>query len=444
MVPVLAVILGLVPVSMASLVICLSRPARANTIPASNASLVFTPTDVSGTVIFWTPGSGRWIGVRSGSEIPEKTLVQVGPRSSLTLEVRSRTGSADSRGSVEANAPVEVKITSPMVFRVERDLVRKLSVNRKAFSVPVVQHETKAMILAIASDFANGYFRDAFRSVVSLIRWGEIGVITHGGEGDEDLVGAPSLARKSAGRIKVLYPAGGNRIFLEGFPSTVRLYWEFGEAVPEDDVQVFFWPAGELPGPPVAVTRDTTYNLLVTRPGEYNVQLATTKWNASSNVRRFFVQDARRLDSMSGKIRPVNPPADFVFATAKRPVRIPFLWEPPGPSLDNPEAGSGNFELVVAPDDKGPRREKVYPVESNSTVLTLNRRGRFVWYVREKSRNSRGGNDPVILQESLPLKFTITDPAEYAKSFESRNATDVVARHARSGRRAFIYLDQLP
>lgn len=414
---------------------------------ASSTYLVFTPREVSGTVLYWTATGGRWLPVRDGVPIPEKTLVQVGSRSRVVLHIESR---SDIRG--KGSSVIEASIATPMVFRVERDLVRKMKVNRKAFATAAVQQEADILAMSILGDLAHGHFRDAFRSLAILVRGGEAGApdeTSHGSQDKaldmtEDGDAAPAFA--TGPRIKLRHPAADARVHLDEFPGYFRIFWEMPDKHQGKDAQVFFWPEGERQGPPVVVTRDTSYNLLVIRPGEYNIQVATPDWAAKSTIKRIFVHADDHVDPADAmSIELTSPPRNFVFVSETKPVRIPFAWELRNVS---PEAlAEGNtdfmdFEVVIAPDDKGPPREKVYRVAGNggfggtslgaSTLLTLNKRGKFVWYVKTAGA------------ESPRYKFTIATPADYLDPGQDRGPGVAVARQAKAGRRAYVYFDKLP
>ena len=391
---------------------------------SSATYLTFTPRKVSGSVLYWTATGGTWLPVREGVPIPERTLVQVGSKSRVVLEIESQ---SDIRG--KNSSVIEASITTPMVFRVERDLVRKMKINRKAFATAAVQPEFEVVAMGILGDLAHGHFREAFDSLVELASGGEIsgetGALDDGPAepADEGRLEAP-VGRGStpSARIKVLHPVSNARMHFDELPGYFRIFWEMPDAERDAEAQVFFWPEGENQGPPVAITRDRQYNLLVRRPGIYNLQLATAKWTAKSGIKRLYVHEA----TSQMEIEPTMPPRNFVFATDAKPVRIPFSWDarhtPPEALTD----GKLDFEIVLAPDEKGPARERVYRVSGGdaaggSTVLSLNKRGRFVWYVRA------GGVD------SPRYKFTITTPP----------AIPGVIADAR-GRQTYVFFDKTP
>ena len=389
---------------------------------ASATYLTFTPRKVAGTVVYWTSTSGSWLPVREGVPIPEKTLVQVGSKSRIVLEIESQSEIRGRGASV-----IETTISVPMVFRVERDLVRKMKINRKAFATAAVQQEFQVAAMAVLGDLAQGHLREAFRSLLSMARGGDgsddadpvekdLARAPDGGDGDG---ASGAFAQTSGGRIKVLHPLANAQIHLDDIPGYFRIFWEIPGNEKDAEAQVFFWPEGESRGPPVVVTKDNHYNLLVTRPGAYNIQVATVKWTAKSSVKKAFFRKAQDAPEIVLK----TPPGDFVFATASKSSNIPFSWEFRNfPAVQGDDEAKTNLEIVIAPDDKGPPREKVYPVTTGgSAVLPIRKRGTFLWYVRAGT------------VESARSRFTIAN---------LEDERGVIAR-TRS-RHSFVYFDKAP
>ena len=376
---------------------------------AAPAFLTFTPQSVSGTVLYWTPSSGRWLHVREGVPIPEKTLVQVGEASQLILRIDSQNGFPDRPGK-----SLEADINTPMVFRLERDLIRSAKINRQVFKNYKLDSESNAVVSSVFGKIMNANFREAFADIPG----------------------------KGKNRIKVNLPARDNHIHLNELPAMLPVSWEIMNKDADPEVQILMWPEGEDRGPPVSITKDSVQTIPVFRPGAWLLQVASLDWKSKSGVRRFYVhaRDATRQN----QIILTSPPEDFIYAGAHFPIRIPVSWE----FSKQGQLGLREFEVVVKQGGNGQRKETVHRVSgSQSTVLDFLKPGEFTWYVREVAQLERGmdeSSEKQILGTSKKSNITVTTTSDYLKSMHEFGLSGALSRQIKSDRSATIFFEQLP
>lgn len=376
---------------------------------AAPAFLTFTPQSVSGDVLYWTPSSGRWLRIREGVPVSEKTLVQVGEDSRLVLRIDSQNGFPDRPGKT-----LEADISTPMVFRLERDLIRNVKINRQVFKNYELDSEAGAVVSSVYGKIINANFREAFADIPG----------------------------KGKNRIKVNLPAKDNHIHLSELPAMLPVSWEVLNKDADPEVQILLWPEGEDRGPPVSITRDSIQSIPVVRPGAWLLQVASLDWKAKSVVRRFYVHI--RESTRQNQIRLSSPPEDFIYAGAHFPMRIPVSWEFTNQGIP----GHHDFEVVVKPEGNGERKQMIHRVSgSQSTVLIFLKPGKFTWYVREVAQLERGmdeSSEKQILGNSRKSNITITTTGDYLKSMHEFRLSGALSRQIKSGKSATIFFEQLP
>jgi len=147
--------------------------------------------------------------VREGVPVSEKTLVQVGEDSRLVLRIDSQSGFPDRPGK-----SLEADISTPMVFRLERDLIRSAKINRQVFKNYKLDSESSAVVSSVYGKIVDANFREAFADIPG----------------------------KGKNRIKVNLPAKENRIHLSELPSMLPVSWEILNKDADPEVQILMWP----------------------------------------------------------------------------------------------------------------------------------------------------------------------------------------------------------
>lgn len=373
---------------------------------AATKALTFTPKKVAGSVYFWTTDSGAWKRVRQGIPLAEKTLIQVGDGSQLLLVIASQSGFADRPGNT-----LEADITTPMVFRLERDLLRSAKINRKVFTIQDIKSESKGGAKSAFGKLLRGDFHEANSDVV---------------EGGKN-------------RIKVNFPGKDNHIHVEGFPAVILACWELLNMERQSEVQVLIWPEGEDRGPPFAVTRSSVLSVPVLRPGVYNLQIASLDWKAKSVVRRFSVHAQK---SKADEEIVLDGPTDgFIYAADRFPVNVPFSWRFKNDNIPV----NGDFEVVVAPENPVEGKETIYRVtRSQSTVLTFLKPASFFWFVRDVTRRRHFSGESEVMVSSQRSKFTLTTLNGYLGSQHKLRLGPAIVNQLKSSNQASIFLEKLP
>ena len=373
---------------------------------AATKALTFTPKKVAGSVYFWSADSGAWQRVRQGEPLAEKTLIQVGDGSQLLLVIASQSGFADRPGNI-----LEADITTPMVFRLERDLLRSAKINRKVFAIQDIKAESKGGATSAFGKLLHGDFR----------------------EGNLDMI------EGGRNRIKVNLPGKDNHIHVEGFPAVILVCWELLNMERQSEVQVLIWPEGEDRGPPFAVTGSSVLSVPVVRPGAYYLQIASLDWKAKSVVRRFFMH-AKKSKAYEEVV--LDRPTDgFIYAADHFPVSVPFSWRFANDNIPI----NGDFEVVVAAENPVEGKETVYRVtRSQSTVVTFQKPGSFVWFVRDVTPGRHFSGESEVMVSSQKSKVTLTTLNGYLESQHRLRLGPAILNQLKSSNQAAIFLEKLP
>jgi hypothetical protein len=188
------------------------------------------------------------------------------------------------------------------------------------FSKNFVEREFKKAAQEDARE-ASSYFSDAWNRTMDFMST------------QPDVPSKEELA-KITGELAISSGLQGSFFPLEQKTSEVNVSWSDKTSARTTDYKIFVWKKGEKKGKPVGSSTSRSFNLTLTEPGEYNVQIETADGKVATKPVQFYV-DYEDLPTSSSEavvsqteesVKLIDPTPSHVFIDVLPKTWIRFSW----------------------------------------------------------------------------------------------------------------------
>ena len=291
----------------------------------------FGISGVRGTVVAWQPWTSEWRKVKSGDEVWEGTMVQVGADSTFTFSIVPEMNGRLTASGLRAET-LRITINSPMVLRIQTDIPRKVTL--EDYFIAKLPDVTE-------SDQAHG--GQLFNSITEA--WNRFAAVVLPQKVKEKFFDSvlkeqfDATESASAKKIRIYFPVDGSIIVADRLPHEFRIAWR-KVSDPDATYGVRVWREEERRPAPLGLTRQDYYAVKVFREGAYYCQVITSDGKWQSDVRRLSVVLPMSNRGYPPNITTVNkplaldlPPKDFIYVTGSFPASVSFQWERPNTAV---------------------------------------------------------------------------------------------------------------
>lgn len=284
----------------------------------------YRATKIEGEVFSRSPLATGWRPVRAGQMIGLNHLLQVTEASSVTLQqiqAKSSTEQSADQGadqkdrSNQSGNSKQVKLATPMVVRLSSKMFKEIEFS-KNFIEKEFQKATQEEAAA-----AQSFFADAWSRTVDFLAT------------QPDAPSKEELA-KITGDLSVASGLQGSFFPIEQKTSEVKVSWSDKNSARSGGYKIFVWKKGEKKGEAVGSSSSGSYNINLTDPGEYNVQIETADGKVATKPVQFYV-DYEDLPPSSGEavvsrteesVKLIDPKPSQVFIDSAPKTWIRFSW----------------------------------------------------------------------------------------------------------------------
>lgn len=339
--------------------------AAAKSAPADT----FRIKKVEGQVWTRRPFDVAWRPVKVGQQVKLGTLLQVGMRSKVGFDY------LPPKIAGEKQERVLVSVKTPLVVRLDRDLLRTTKVSSQFLEPPAAD---------TAPDSANG------APLVGQLRqaWQKFVASVTSDAAAEKTANAIEERRKS-GKIDILRPAIDSLVGTNSPASGVLVVWR-GVKDPTEVYNLKVWHVDDQePRDPIAQTRSTEFLVKLNRLGRHHISVSTASGKWRSAVSSFDLVTvggglngysyAKVIDDLQLKL----PPDNFLVSGAPLPFYLDCSWtDALGMS------GTTLYEVLVR--DESRRVRARLSTRQQSARIFLPVAGAYTWQVKAV-QGGRGG-----------------------------------------------------
>lgn len=377
---------------------------------------------VQGVVLTREPLEPVWVPVKKGMYLKEGQLIQTTEGASIALEGDGFTEEFNSGGlagshrqeTAAIRRKAVLKIATPMIVRVQRDLYRKVKVARYFIEdVPAMAtlHRPKTSPLLSLAD-----------------AWNRVAIQVKGGRG-----GKSSLLklhdREDEGvdletkgqKIQLLSPPREALMRTARLPLELQLAWSRPTAEVKSYL-IYLWKSDAERPAPMAQTDLDYYSILIPSLGEFLVQITSLDgtWQTEAHSVRVVSSDIKNISSanranqtpVSGSIRAIYPPKNLTLLTpyglningvedAVEKMTVLFQWRLEG------VVNATEYDLVVV-DANGRERIRISTNAMRQSVSLP--AGEYSWWVEAPVATLTGS-----MQEQTSLSIGSRPPSSEAR-----------------------------
>lgn len=369
---------------------------------APRPQLTFLVLAVSGTVLTRTERSGSWDDVRRGETLHEGQLLQIMENSSLSL--RPRTLQKDAVSSLER---ADLTLSMPLILRLGPQMLRKVALTRYFLQeLPQASLERRDADPTPRAEIGEAWRKIA--AVFTRVRGDKAGAV----ESLSQLESRGFTLSLSAKQLRILTPSPQAVILMHGLPSVIKAAWSEAQGT-DQTYKIFFWPTSKSRPAPVALTRATHYQVRVTNPGTFFLQIASDDetWQSRPHVVQVSIDHgiahATTSSPFTSGLELTYPPDLSVVQTAGAMAPVSFAW------TENRGVETDHMHLVVtAADGREIVRQETREPHVEDLVLPV---GDYEWYVEtnqigQKSIRLSSAVHSLKVQKSMdPLASGVVD-----------------------------------
>lgn len=349
------------------------KSAFASPNPSDDNAALYRVEQVQGTVLVRGPFTPVWEELKVGDLLPEGDLLQTLPGS----RVRLRHMSSKKKSRAASQGYLTLKIDTPLVVRVDQDIVRKVVITPNFFenlpSLEALHRNLEKETFSLKSAWSK--VTATIGQSVSRLNSKKLDLArSAGGQGVESSI--------KAGKIDVLTPYNLQTLRVSNLPHDLVMRWK--EVAGKNlSFNVYLWQtSGERPAP-IGMTRRNQYTHTLPRPGKYYLQITSQDGGWQSEVVTFLVSHSSGMLANSGGLGRGSstrkdldlqyPPESFEIVARDSGRMEIFRWE----STVQPN-GHWLYEWVLThADGRIVRRVKT----SENLTLQEIPRGEYLWYV---------------------------------------------------------------
>ena len=324
---------------------------------------------VEGLILSRSPVGTSWRQIKSGQTIWLNHLLQISDRSSLTLQPVK----IDSRGTVkvitEANGVNQFRLSTPMVIRISKSMFKQVDFSRNFVEKEFAEAQSRE------SDGGQGFFADAWQRTADFM-----------GAKPKEL--SKEELAKMNGDLAISSGLQGSFFSLEKNTAEIAISWLDKSGANGKAYKIYVWKKGEKKGAAVGSSSTTSFNLNLTDPGEYNVQVEAADGKLATKPVKFYVDyedvtpagKEAMVSSSENLVKLIYPKSSQVFLDVAPKTWIRFSWRPYS-GFDQP------LTLTILKNNRIFSQENVTGLLSKSLELPI---GQYKWFLSKPSGRFSG------------------------------------------------------